>query len=306
MTSLFPSNIHVQERGWLSANQIYIHNGLDVDVIDSGFCLHAQQTIDLLQLYLNQSSELHTRHLINTHLHSDHCGGNQALQQQFQFKCYVPESEYASVQQWSFAEKSFLALGQPCPPFTAQHALKIGQTIQIGSIDFEIHGTPGHHPHSILLFAPDIGLLISADALWEKGFGALFSEVSNHTGFTEQRATLNLIRSLPVKVVIPGHGSPFTDIQASLSEAYSRLDFLESHPQRNTHHVSQVLLQFMVMFRQKLSLQEGLYWCINTPLFILSAEQLNLSIEELFLKTLQYLENKHCLTIKNDLIELHF
>ena len=306
MTSLFPSNIHVQERGWLSANQIYIHNGQNVDVIDSGFCLHSQQTIDLLQFYLNQLPELRTRHLINTHLHSDHCGGNHALQEQFQFTCYVPESEYVSVQQWSLAEKSFLALGQPCPPFSAQHSLKIGHTIQIGSIDFEIHGTPGHHPHSILLFAPDIGLLISADALWEKGFGALFSEVSNHTGFTEQRATLNLIRSLPVKVVIPGHGSPFTDIQASLSAAYSRLDFLESHPQRNTHHIAQVLLQFMVMFRQKLSLQEGLDWCINTPLFILSAAQLNLSIEELFLQTLEYLENKRCLTIKNDFIELHF
>ncbi len=81
MTSLFPSNIYVQERGWLSANQIYIHNGQDVDVIDSGFCLHSQQTIDLLQFYLNQLPELRTRHLINTHLHSDHCGGNHALQE---------------------------------------------------------------------------------------------------------------------------------------------------------------------------------------------------------------------------------
>jgi len=306
LTSLFPNNLHVQERGWLSANQIYIHNGHEVDVIDSGFCLHAQQTIDLLQFYLKQSPGLKTRHLINTHLHSDHCGGNQALQQQFQFKCYVPESEYASVQHWSLAEQGFQELGQPCPAFKAHHALKIGQTIQIGSIDFEIHGTPGHHPHSILLFAPDIGLLISADALWEKGFGALFSEVSNHAGFTEQRSTLNLIKSLPIKVVIPGHGSPFTNIQAALNDAYSRLDYLESHPQRNTHHVAQVLLQFMVMFRQKLSLQEGLNWCSNTPLFILSAEQLDLSVEELFLQTLEYLKNKRCLNLQNDLIEYCF
>jgi len=60
------------------------------------------------------------------------------------------------------------------------------------------------------------------------------------------------------------------------------------------------------MFRQKLSLQEGLDWCINTPLFILSAEQLNLSVEDLFLQTLEYLKNKHCLTLHNDLIKYCF
>ena len=303
LNSLLPHNIHIVERGWLSANQVYLHDNALVDVIDSGFCLHQQQTVALLQSYLARLPSLQTRLLVNTHLHSDHCGGNQALQHAFNFSCLVPEAEFASVQNWTLLDHEFKALGQPCPPFIAHDALKIGQNITLGAIQFEVHGTPGHQPHSILLFAPALGLLISADALWEKGFGALFSEVERKTGFIEQRATLKLIESLPVKVVIPGHGTPFTTIQAAISHAYSRLDYLESHPERNIHHVAQVLLQFMVLFKQKLSIQEGLDWCLNTPLFKLSAKQLGMDVEDLFLNSLAYLENKHCLTRNNMVIQ---
>jgi len=298
-----PKNIHVIERGWLSANQIYIHDHASIDVIDSGFCFHSEQTIQLMQSFLDQHSSLKPRNLFNTHLHSDHCGGNRALQDEFQMKCLVPESEFTSVNNWSIAKQSFDDLGQPCPKFTAVDSLKIGATVQIGSIDFEIHGTPGHHPHSILFFAPSLGLLISADALWEKGFGALFSEVSHQTGFKEQRATLQLIKSLPVKLVVPGHGSPFTDIQSALDDAYSRLDYLESSPPRNTHHVAQVLFQFMVMFTETLTLEDGLNWCHKTPLFILSADQLGLGVEELFSQTLEYLQNKKSLSFTNGQIK---
>lgn len=303
LNSLLPPNIHIVERGWLSANQVYLHDDTSVDVIDSGFCLHQQQTVALLQSYLARFPSLQTRLLVNTHLHSDHCGGNQALQNSFNFSCLVPESEFASVKNWNVLEYEFQALGQPCPPFIAHDALKIGQSITLGDIQFEVHGSPGHHPHSILLFAPALGLLISADALWEKGFGALFSEVERQTGYIEQRATLKLIESLPVKVVIPGHGAPFKNIQAAISHAYSRLDYLESHPERNIHHVAQVLLQFMVMFKQELSTQDGLDWCFSTPLFKLSAEQLGMDVEDLFLNSLAYLENKHCLTRNNVVIK---
>jgi glyoxylase-like metal-dependent hydrolase (beta-lactamase superfamily II) len=298
-----PKNIHVIERGWLSANQIYIHDDSFVDIIDSGFCFHSEQTIQLFQSYLTQHPSILPRHLFNTHLHSDHCGGNRALQDAFHLKCLVPESEFASVNNWLIAKQSFDDLGQPCPKFTAHDFLKIGTTIQIGSIDFEIHGTPGHHPHSILFFAPSLGLLISADALWEKGFGALFSEVSHQTGFQEQRSTLQLIESLPVKVVVPGHGSPFTDIQSALDDAYSRLNYLESSPQRNTHHVAQVLFQFIVMFTETLTLEDGLNWCHKTPLFIKSADQLGLGVEELFSQTLEYLQNKKSLSFINGQIQ---
>jgi hypothetical protein len=59
----------------------------------------------------------------------------------------------------------------------------------------------------------------------------------------------------------------------------------------------------MVMFKQELSVQDGLDWSLNTPVFRLSAEQLGMDVEDLFVKSLAYLENKHCLTRNNMVIQ---
>ena len=295
LSNSLPSNIKVIERGWLSANQVYIHDSNFVDIVDSGFCSHAQQTVHLLNSYLVSSPNLLPRNLINTHLHSDHCGGNQALQESFNLNCLVPESEFNSVNNWSLAEIEFRNLGQPCPIFKADGFVSVGEIIKIGSYDFEVHGTPGHHPFSLLLYAPTLKLLISADSLWENGFGALFSQLTLGTGFIDQRSTLDHISSLDVTLVIPGHGSPFSDVKAALSVAYSRLDYFESNPFKNIQHVAQVLFQFMLMFKIKLSIVESLDWCKETPLFAKCAEILNKSIEELFDETIKQLHSKNSL-----------
>ena len=71
---------HVFERGWLSANNILLFDDDSAVLIDSGYVTHAPQTVALVQQALNgRMLDL----LLNTHLHSDHCGGNQALQQAY-------------------------------------------------------------------------------------------------------------------------------------------------------------------------------------------------------------------------------
>ena len=37
----------------------------------------------------------------------------------------------------------------------------------------------GHDPHSVILFEPQDRILISADALWEAGFGVIFPDASS-------------------------------------------------------------------------------------------------------------------------------
>ena len=302
LSNSLPSNIKVIERGWLSANQVYIHDNNFVDIVDSGFCLHAQQTVHLLKSYLDSLPSLLPRNLINTHLHSDHCGGNQALQVSFNLNCLVPESEFNSVNNWPLAETEFKNLGQPCPRFRADGFVSVGKIIKIGSYDFEVHGSPGHHPFSILLYAPTLKLLISADSLWGNGFGALFSQITHGTGFIDQRSSLDKISTLDIDLVIPGHGSPFSDVKAALSVAYSRLDYFESNPVKNIQHIAQVLFQFMVMFKVKLSIVESLEWCKETPLFAKCAVILNKSIEELFHETIKQLQSKNSLEFNQDSI----
>jgi glyoxylase-like metal-dependent hydrolase (beta-lactamase superfamily II) len=43
----------------------------------------------------------------------------------------------------------------------------------------------GHDPHSVILFEPVSRVLISADALWERGFGVIFPELEGVEAFDE-------------------------------------------------------------------------------------------------------------------------
>lgn len=98
-----------------------------------------------------------------------------------------------------------------------------------------------------MLHCPEMRVLISADALWEKGFGVIFPELEGENGFAEERAVLDLISRLDVDVVIPGHGAPFTDIARALDTAYSRLDYLRADPARNAKNTLKVLIVFKLM-----------------------------------------------------------
>jgi glyoxylase-like metal-dependent hydrolase (beta-lactamase superfamily II) len=77
-----PPEITVFERGWLSSNNILFtgqHSG--AALVDTGYCTHSAQTLALVQSALGGRP---LERILNTHLHSDHCGGNAALQQAWQ------------------------------------------------------------------------------------------------------------------------------------------------------------------------------------------------------------------------------
>ena len=69
--------LQVFERGWLSANNILLTDADSSTLIDSGYVTHQDQTLLLLQNALGTKP---LDRLVNTHLHSDHCGGNATLQ----------------------------------------------------------------------------------------------------------------------------------------------------------------------------------------------------------------------------------
>jgi glyoxylase-like metal-dependent hydrolase (beta-lactamase superfamily II) len=56
----------------------------------------------------------------------------------------------------------------------------------------------------MVLYEPELELLISADALWENGFGIVFPELEGGSGFDAVGATLDRLAALRVRAVIPG------------------------------------------------------------------------------------------------------
>jgi glyoxylase-like metal-dependent hydrolase (beta-lactamase superfamily II) len=261
-----PPGLRVFERGWLSSNNIFLGGDpRGAVLIDTGYCTHAAQTQALLEAAL-QEDDTGLRLIVNTHLHSDHCGGNARLQRQYQCPVWIPSGDFDAAQSWDEARLSYLATGQQCPRFLPDQRLLPGQRLRQAERDWEIHAAPGHDPHSILLFEPQSRVLISADALWERGFGIVFPEIDGISAFEEVEDSLNLIESLNPQLVIPGHGSPFTDTATALSEARSRLDFFRRHPDRHAHHAAKALIMFHLLEAVRQPQQELLDWLAATAI----------------------------------------
>jgi hypothetical protein len=98
------------------------------------------------------------------------------------------------------------------------------------------------------------GVLISGDALWENGFGFVMPPDIDPAALPAARATLDAIASLHVRVLIPGHGAPFTDVGAALERAYTRLEMFEREPERLPRYALKVILAFVLLDQRRLSL----------------------------------------------------
>ena len=255
--------VTVFERGWLSSNNVLFQGSDLTALVDSGYCTHSNQTVALVQ------EALKTRPLdllLNTHLHSDHCGGNAALQSTFhKLKTMIPPGHAEAVAHWDPVTLTHEPTGQTCPPFSFQGLLYPGGTIQLGNFHWEIHAAKGHDPHSVVLFEPNNRILISADALWENGFGVVFPELEGINAFAEVAATLSVIETLNPATVIPGHGAVFGDIEKALQRAHSRLNQFVQNPDKHRKYALKVLLKFKLLEWQSVNFNDLFVWYTKTP-----------------------------------------
>jgi glyoxylase-like metal-dependent hydrolase (beta-lactamase superfamily II) len=260
-----PGGMAVLERGWLSSNNVVFADGVTA-VVDTGYVAHSAQTVALVERELaGQPLQL----IVNTHLHSDHCGGNAALRAAFPaLRTVIPPGQAGAVMRWDEEALSYRATGQECAPFTFDGVLRPGDVLRLGLQDWEVHAAPGHDPHSVVLFERVSRTLISADALWQNGFGVVFPELEGEPAFAEVAATLDLIEGLDVQRVIPGHGAPFTgasEVSAALGRARSRLAGFAASPRRHAAHAMKVLIKFKLLEWQQVPWPKFVEWAERMP-----------------------------------------
>ena len=285
MTAL-PPGLRVIQRDWLSCNQVLFFDddgdGPGATLVDSGYVKHADTTVALVRRVLEQRgpSGRGLRRLINTHLHSDHCGGNAAIVRAFGCPVFVPAPELDAVRSWDETRLTFLGTGQRCDRFHADGGLLPGQTLWLGGAAWDVHAAPGHDPHSLILHCPEHRVLVSADALWENGFGVIFPELEGASGFAEQRAVLELIATLEVDCVIPGHGAPFTDVRGALERAMRRLDAMQADPARNARNALRVLIKFLLLDRERVGFEEFAHDVRNAAVLRNSGNLMGMELRE--------------------------
>ena len=250
-----PPAIRVLERGWLSSNNIVMTGPKDTVLVDSGYLAHAPQTLALVEHALvDQNLDARTlERLVNTHCHSDHMGGNAALQRRYRCHTSVPIGEAPLIERWDEEALLLSYADQRAERFQVDATIAAGDRLGMGGIDWVAIAAPGHDTHALMFHSPAERILISGDALWEDGFGVLFPQLYGRAGtFAETRGTLDSIAALDARLVIPGHGAPFEDVDAALERAYSRLHAFEEDPARLARHAARVMLTFSLLEKQRL------------------------------------------------------
>ncbi len=259
-----PPGFSFFERGWLSSNTLLVHDAGHAVVFDTGYVSHASM---LHRLLSSKIGEQPVDLIVNSHLHSDHCGGNFFLQHVYpDVDIQIPSGQFQDVTSWCEEALTYSFTGQNCESFKPSHQLNDGQLIASARYKWQIFSAPGHDNDEFVLFEPEHGILFSADALWENGLGVVFPEFLGGVGFDNVAKTLDLIEALKPRLVLPGHGSVFSDYQTALSNVRRRLDFFFKYPESHAHYSAKVLLKFRLLEMQHSENSEFLNWGRSIPM----------------------------------------
>lgn len=264
-SGVLPPDVRVLERGWLSANNVLLFDGDTATLVDSGYVTHAEQTVTLLREALGGR---HIGRLINTHSHSDHIGGNAAVQRAFGCAIGVPAGMADAVHAWDEQALLLSIAAQQGEAFRHDHVIAPGERLQMGGYEWQALAAPGHDMDALVFHAPDARLLISGDALWRDGFGILFAEVIGTGGGLEgARATLEAIARLPVEHVIPGHGAPFIEVEEALDAAFARLRAFEEDGARMARNAIRACFTFTLLEQRSLEIDSLPDYLVSVPLY---------------------------------------
>jgi glyoxylase-like metal-dependent hydrolase (beta-lactamase superfamily II) len=146
-----PSWLHFIERPFPSANMVLIA-GLRSVLVDPGFGSDRAATDQLLRAAGVPPERLVL--IVNTHYHSDHTGGNYALQHTYGLPVAAHATEAAQVNARQPQTGMAVWLDQPIEPYSVQLPLDDGDEIDTGAVTLRVVHTPGHTRGHILAALP--------------------------------------------------------------------------------------------------------------------------------------------------------
>lgn len=134
----------------LSDNYSYLLTGTDTDCVAIVDPAEGRPLVDLLE-----ARGLHLSHILNTHHHHDHIGGNDALRAAFGARIIAPASEKARIGDIDIAVAD-------------------GDRVEIGPWTATVLETPGHTSGHVCFHFADENALFAGDTLFAMGCGRLF------------------------------------------------------------------------------------------------------------------------------------
>jgi len=260
--------VTVIERGWLNCNQLVLKSPDWNVLIDSGYGRHAEATVRHVAQALDDAP-LHW--LVNTHCHSDHMGGNRALRAHYECRVTIPAGEVKHVVPWTAQSCWSEEMDQYAEEFEFDDTIAAGDTFEAGGLHWETHAAPGHDMDALMFFAKQPGILMTGDALWERGLGFVWPEKIHATDpnphIHAALAALDRIEKLNPRIIVPGHGAPFTDVARALADARGKLGAFATDPVKNARHVAKILFVFALLDRRAMDLAAVPAYLASVPVY---------------------------------------
>jgi glyoxylase-like metal-dependent hydrolase (beta-lactamase superfamily II) len=263
---ILPPQIHVFVRDWLSSNNVVLKGSNGAIVIDSGYGRHVPLTLALLASRQGLDGAPLAK-LVNTHCHSDHMGGNAAIARAYGCPIALPASEAPLIEAWDTKTLLLDYADQYADRFAVGEILEAGASYVWGDLEWQAIAAPGHDMAALVFYNPEHRILISGDALWRNGYGLVMPPEVDAAAMPATRATLEMLASLDVRVVIPGHGDPFTDVEPAMDRAFKRLAAFEGNSARMARHALKALLTFSLLDRRQMRLADLPAYVDRVPIY---------------------------------------
>jgi glyoxylase-like metal-dependent hydrolase (beta-lactamase superfamily II) len=258
---VLPDRMRFIERDWLSANHIMFRDrasGEDAaTIVDTGYVKYAKTALEKIDATLSSWDNVALTKIVNTHIHSDHIGCNVAIQRAHpSCSIAVPREEELFLMTWDSPEQMLSYADQEADRFAWDETIEAGEELTLGGETWKAIATPGHDMGSLVLYCERLRILISADALWENGFGFVVPQAIDPKSLAAQRATFKRLAELDVALVIPGHGPMFTDFSGSLRRASEKLEAFAQDDMKIARNVVKGMFIYSMMWRGEMRLDE--------------------------------------------------
>ncbi|MHA2364873.1 MAG: MBL fold metallo-hydrolase [Candidatus Hodarchaeales archaeon] len=224
MRQILHNLFHVFGQG-MNCNGYVINSGENSLLIDSGLGAFrfswGRSPDNPLKELENVIKSYKVHKIILTHSHLDHTGGVLSLSTDVRNKVHISafhlDANHLERPDYDYIDPIFK--NKEISPLKIDKHLRDGDKITIGEYLFKVIHTPGHSEGSICLYEPEEKWLISGDTVFPMGsMGRVDFPGSNSNAMLE---SLDKIRKLDVKVLLPGHMEPINqDVSKNLEASY--------------------------------------------------------------------------------------
>lgn len=154
-------------------------------------------------------NKLKVRQLVNTHLHVDHCFGDNYVMDRYGVKVSASTDDSPLGQRIVEQARRF-GIPKEISAIEIDTPLKDGDIITVGKSTLEVLAVPGHSPGGISLYCKDQNFVLTGDSLFRFSIGRTDLPGGCHAALV--KAVRDKLLTLPdATKVLPGHG-PFTTI----------------------------------------------------------------------------------------------